>query len=321
MLLAVLGLAFTLVHWWRDVILRGPHRASHRGGVQGPAHRHGAVHHLRGAVLQLFWAYFWGRVSSGTVEGYTWLPAAHPVDAWDIPFLNTLILLLSAAPVTWAHHCVREGDNRTATKAGAHCGTRHPVHEPSGLHEYIHTIYSPQGFQISSGIFGSTFYMATGFHGFHVMIGTTFLIVHFPRLLQPIPTRQARRARGRRVVLALRRRGLAVPVHLGILAVGIVLAGAGHWIDAPPQLFGSGAEEPLPRLRRGATVRGPCGARLLSGLRHRSVRPGQRRRAGGVHRADRGRDRGHPRPPRRSLARCGCTCCSGGRSPWRWCPR
>ena len=41
----------------------------------------------------------------------------------------------------------------------------------------MHTIYSPQGFTIKSGIFGSTFYMATGFHGFHVMIGTTFLAV------------------------------------------------------------------------------------------------------------------------------------------------
>ena len=118
------------------------------------------------------------RNAAVTVEGYTWLPAGtHPVDAWDVPFLNTLILLLSGCTVTWAHHCVREGDNRTATKALALTVALGILFTSLQAYEYIHTIYSPQGFQITSGIFGSTFYMATGFHGFHVMIGTTFLIV------------------------------------------------------------------------------------------------------------------------------------------------
>jgi cytochrome c oxidase subunit 3 len=112
------------------------------------------------------------------VEGYTWLPAgAHPVETWDVPFLNTMILLLSGCTVTWAHHCVREGDNRTATKALALTVALGVVFTAFQAYEYVHTIYNPEGFQISSGIFGSTFYMATGFHGFHVMIGTTFLLV------------------------------------------------------------------------------------------------------------------------------------------------
>jgi cytochrome c oxidase subunit III len=128
-----------------------------------------------------FWAYFWGALyhpDPSTVEGYTWLPAgAHPVETWDVPFLNTMILLLSGCTVTWAHHCVREGDNRTATKALALTVLLGVLFTAFQAYEYIHTIYSPEGFQLSSGIFGSTFYMATGFHGFHVMIGTTFLIV------------------------------------------------------------------------------------------------------------------------------------------------
>ena len=102
---------------------------------------------------------------------------AHPVEAWDVPFLNTMILLLSGCTVTWAHHCVREGDNRTATKALALTVLLGLTFTSFQAYEYVHTIYSPEGFQISSGIFGSTFYMATGFHGFHVMIGTTFLLV------------------------------------------------------------------------------------------------------------------------------------------------
>ena len=94
-----------------------------------------------------------------------------------MPFLNTMILLLSGCTVTWAHHCVREGDNRTATKALALTVLLGILFTSLQAYEYIHTIYSPEGFTLSSGIFGSTFYMATGFHGFHVMIGTTFLIV------------------------------------------------------------------------------------------------------------------------------------------------
>ena len=110
MLLAVLGLAYTLVHWWRDVEKEAAPGITPMW-VQGPAHRHGAVHHLGGDVLLcVLLGVLLGGPVSGTVEGYTWLPAGTHVDAWDIPFLNTLILLLSGCTVTWAHHCVREGE-------------------------------------------------------------------------------------------------------------------------------------------------------------------------------------------------------------------
>jgi cytochrome c oxidase subunit 3 len=180
MLLAVLGLAYTLVHWWRDVVHEG--RTGHHTDVVSKGLRIGMALFITSEVLfffAFFWAYFWGALHYPMdAEGYTWLPAsAHPVETWDIPFLNTLILLLSGCTVTWAHHCVREGDNRTATKALALTVALGVVFTAFQAYEYVHTIYSPEGFQISSGIFGSTFYMATGFHGFHVMIGTTFLLV------------------------------------------------------------------------------------------------------------------------------------------------
>jgi cytochrome c oxidase subunit 3 len=182
LLLAVLGLAYTLVRWWRDVIHEG--RTGHHTDVVSKGLRIGMALFITSEVLfffAFFWAYFWGALvhpDPATVEAYTWLPeGAHPVETWDIPFLNTLILLLSGCTVTWAHHCVREGDNRTATKALALTVLLGILFTSFQAYEYIHTIYSPEGFTLSSGIFGSTFYMATGFHGFHVMIGTTFLIV------------------------------------------------------------------------------------------------------------------------------------------------
>jgi cytochrome c oxidase subunit 3 len=180
LLLGVLAIASTMVVWWRDVI--GESRGGDHTAVVAKGLRIGMVLFITSEVLffaAFFWAYFWGvLVPPMDVEGYTWLPAgAHPVHTWDIPFLNTLILLLSGCTVTWAHHCVREGDNLTATKALALTVMLGVLFTGFQAYEYVHTIYSPEGFQIHSGIFGSTFYMATGFHGFHVMIGTTFLIV------------------------------------------------------------------------------------------------------------------------------------------------
>jgi cytochrome c oxidase subunit 3 len=180
MLLAIAGIAVTMVGWWRDVVkesLRGDHKDVVAKGL-----RFGMVLFIMSEVLfffAFFWAYFWGALNHPeTVEAYTWLPeGAHPVPAWDIPFLNTLILLLSGCTVTWAHHRVREGDNATASKVLALTVALGVIFTSLQAYEYVHTIHSAEGFTISSGIFGSTFYMATGFHGFHVLIGTTFLLV------------------------------------------------------------------------------------------------------------------------------------------------
>jgi cytochrome c oxidase subunit III len=180
--LGVLLVALTMVFWWRDVVRESRH------GDHTPVVAHGLrvgmVLFITSEVLfffAFFWAFFWGALyppNPEAVEAYTWLPeGAHPVEAFDIPFLNTMILLLSGCTVTWAHHRVREGDNAIAAKALALTGALGLVFTGFQAYEYIHTIYSPEGFTISDGVFGSTFYMATGFHGFHVMIGTTFLIV------------------------------------------------------------------------------------------------------------------------------------------------
>ena len=86
------------------------------------------------------------------------------------------------------------------------------------VYEYVHTIYNPVGFQISSQIFGSTFYMATGFHGFHVFIGTTFPSgLPLPGVSSAFQAGEAYRLRVGCLVLALRRRCLAISVLLGLL--------------------------------------------------------------------------------------------------------
>ena len=113
------GLLYTwsLVAGRHQRVRTGDHTDRSPAGLRD---RHGAVHHIGGAVLlRLLLGVFLGRaVSPDDVAGFSWPPEGiEPVAPWDIPFLNTMILLLSGCTVTWAHHCVREGDNRTATKA------------------------------------------------------------------------------------------------------------------------------------------------------------------------------------------------------------
>jgi cytochrome c oxidase subunit 3 len=177
MLLAVLGLAYTLVHWWRDVVHEG--RTGHHTDVVSKGLRIGMALFITSEVLfffAFFWAFFWGALVPPELVAISWPPeGVEPVPAFDVPFLNTLILLLSGATVTWAHHAIRENDQTTAFRALLLTVCLGILFTSLQAYEYIHQIHL--GFTIKVGMFGSTFYMATGFHGFHVMVGTTFLIV------------------------------------------------------------------------------------------------------------------------------------------------
>ena len=90
--------------------------------------------------------------------------------------MNTLILLLSGCTVTWAHHALREGDRDGLIKGLGYTILLGLLFTGVQAYEYSHATFAFTG-----GIYGSTFYMATGFHGAHVIIGTTFLIVCYFR--------------------------------------------------------------------------------------------------------------------------------------------
>ena len=137
---------------------------------------------------------------------------------FDLPLVNTLTLLTSGTTVTWAHHALQTGD-RQAAKIGLLLTILLGMLFTSiQAYEYNH-ILTDQLFygrrRPTPGSIGSAFFMATGFHGFHVIIGTIFLTVCLIRLMAGgFTPAAALRLRGGRLVLALRRRGVAVPVHL-----------------------------------------------------------------------------------------------------------
>jgi len=194
LLLGVAGMLFTLFGWWRDVVREGE-RGDHTPVVQIGL-RYGMVLFIASEVMFFaawFWAYFDaslypGSATSAEMIGRTaalggqWPPVnltGKTFDPWDIPFLNTIILLTSGVTVTWAHHALRE-NNRKHLILGLIVTVALGVTFTSlQAFEYVHA-----KFNFVDGIYASTFFMATGFHGMHVIIGTVFLTVCLLRAMK-----------------------------------------------------------------------------------------------------------------------------------------
>jgi cytochrome c oxidase subunit 3 len=124
-----------------------------------------------------FWAFFDSSLFPDAVIGSVWPPKGiQTLDPWHIPLINTLILLLSGTTVTWAHHSLLENDRKGLLNGLLLTVVLGAIFTCFQAYEYIHA-----DFKLSTGIYGSTFYMATGFHGFHVIVGTIFLAVCYFR--------------------------------------------------------------------------------------------------------------------------------------------
>jgi len=127
------------------------------------------------ADAQLLWP---GFTAAWPSAGPAATAALTPVDAWGIPALNTLILLSSGGTVTWAHWGLQKG-RQTQLKLGLALTVMLGIlFITLQIHEY-----GEAAFSIHDGIYGATFYMLTGFHGFHVMLGTVMLLVILMRAL------------------------------------------------------------------------------------------------------------------------------------------
>jgi len=177
--LMILGFALvltTMFLWWTDVI-KEAHSGDHTPVVQLHL-RYGMILFIASEVmffLAWFWAFFDNAIFPSAVDavGGVWPPKGVEVlDPWGFPLLNTMILLCSGTTVTWAHHSLIHGD-RAGLKLGLWLTILLGLSFTSvQAYEYLHAPFAFKG-----SIYGSTFFMATGFHGFHVIVGTIFLTV------------------------------------------------------------------------------------------------------------------------------------------------
>lgn len=182
MWLLLIGLALTLYSmfmWFRDVVIEGEYKGDHTPVVQIGL-RYGMTLFIMSEVMFFvawFWAFFGASLYPDPSIGGVWPPKdIVTLDPWHIPLVNTLILLLSGTTVTWAHHSLLENDRKGLLTGLLLTVILGVIFTSFQAYEYIHA-----DFKISSGIYGATFYMATGFHGFHVFVGTIFLAVCYFR--------------------------------------------------------------------------------------------------------------------------------------------
>jgi cytochrome c oxidase subunit 3 len=177
-----IGVLFTMFSWWSDVI-REAHSGDHTPIVQLHL-RYGMILFIASEVMFFvawFWAYFAAALFPSTAEsvGGVWPPhGTNVMDPFGWPLLNTLILLCSGTTVTWAHHALIHGDRRGLINGLWLTIALGLVFSAVQAYEYAHAAFLFVGDPAEGAtIYGSTFMMATGFHGAHVIIGTIFLIV------------------------------------------------------------------------------------------------------------------------------------------------
>nr|YP_009917942.1 cytochrome c oxidase subunit III [Echinothrix calamaris]QLM01977.1 cytochrome c oxidase subunit 3 [Echinothrix calamaris] len=181
LLIGFILLITTMINWWRDVIREATFQGSHTAIVENGL-RYGMILFITSEVcffFAFFWAFFHSSLAPSVEIGVTWPPTGiSPLNPFLVPLLNTAVLLSSGVTITWAHHSIIAGNRVEAIQA---------LFLTILLGAYFTALqaweYLDAPFTIADSVYGSTFFVATGFHGLHVIIGTTFLAVCFFRLV------------------------------------------------------------------------------------------------------------------------------------------
>lgn len=177
-----------IYQWWRDIVREGTFQGLHTYTVTIGL-RWGIILFISSEVfffISFFWGFFHRRLTPNIEIGIIWPPKGiTPFNPIQIPLLNTLILLTSGLTVTWAHHSLIENNYNQTTQGLTLTVLLGVYFRILQGYEYVEA-----PFCISDAVYGSSFFIATGFHGIHVIIGTTFLLIclirhlnnHFSRI-------------------------------------------------------------------------------------------------------------------------------------------
>jgi len=181
LILGLISVIYSMSLWFRDIISEGTYLGNHTLAVQRGLNMGVALFIVSEALffLAIFWAFFHSALSPIIELGAHWPPKGiDPINHFELPLLNTILLLSSGVTVTYSHHSLLQG-KRTGTLYGLFFTIILAIFF-TGLQAIEYTVSS---FTLSDGTFGSCFYFGTGFHGLHVIIGTAFLVVGTWRVL------------------------------------------------------------------------------------------------------------------------------------------
>jgi cytochrome c oxidase subunit 3 len=187
--IGLLIVLYTMFGWWSDTVKEA--HEGHHTRVVSLHLRYGMIMFIASEVMFFvawFWAFFDASLFPGEAVQYTrseytggiWPPKGIEVlDPFYLPLYNTIILLLSGTTLTWAHHAMLHNDRKGLINGLAITVALGVLFSFVQAYEYVHA-----PFNFKDSIYGATFFMATGFHGFHVFIGTIFLIVCLIRAIR-----------------------------------------------------------------------------------------------------------------------------------------
>nr|QOX09882.1 cytochrome c oxidase subunit III [Limassolla sp. XZ-2020] len=179
MLLGVMILLLTMTQWWRDVTRESSFKGLHTMKVVLTM-KIGMIMFILSEILfflSFFWAFFHSSLSPTIEIGLKWPPMGiMSFNPMNIPLLNTMILLSSGITITWAHNSIVSNNISQSIKAMMMTVILGVYFSALQLYEYIEA-----SFCISDSVYGSTFFLATGFHGLHVIIGTMFITISMLR--------------------------------------------------------------------------------------------------------------------------------------------
>jgi cytochrome c oxidase subunit 3 len=178
-ILGLLAVLAVMVFWWKDVIFEAVEEKAH-SPIAKIGLRYGMALFIASEVMffvAFFWAFFNAALFPVESINFVWPPeTVEIIKPFELPLMMTMILLLSGCTVTWAHHEILHDNQQQATKALGITVLLGFIFLCFQVYEYAHA-----AFGFTEGIYASTFYMATGFHGFHVTIGAIFLAVCYFR--------------------------------------------------------------------------------------------------------------------------------------------
>nr|YP_009144484.1 cytochrome c oxidase subunit III [Amynthas gracilis]AKJ52270.1 cytochrome c oxidase subunit III [Amynthas gracilis] len=174
-ILAILLIIMSMYQWWRDVVREGTYMGHHTSPVAFGL-RWGMILFITSEVMfffAFFWAFFHSSLAPTPEIGCSWPPTGiSPLNPFSVPLLNTAVLLASGVTVTWAHHSLMSGNRMNTIQAltiTVMLGAYFTVLQAG---EYV-----AAPFTIADSVYGTTFFVATGFHGLHVLIGSSFLLI------------------------------------------------------------------------------------------------------------------------------------------------